>query len=183
MAWKNLVANQLVLDVGCGTGRQCIQMAKHKIYSIGIDISEEMLKVAKKKNDRLNLSEYVDLIVADGEKPPFKNNIFDACVFYGTLHHLSNPKLALHNSAKKIKKMGLIYTLDPNKSPLRPIFDFIMKIWKLYSDTHIIFATISKQQLDEWTRNAKLKGKIHFSTYLPPHPLYLLNYKFNRVIP
>ncbi len=38
-----------VLDIACGTGRHAIEMAKRGYAVTGIDISENMLKVAKEK--------------------------------------------------------------------------------------------------------------------------------------
>ena len=39
-----------IIDLGCGTGSQCRILSKHGFEVVGIDSSEKMLKVAKKKN-------------------------------------------------------------------------------------------------------------------------------------
>jgi ubiquinone/menaquinone biosynthesis C-methylase UbiE len=41
---------QKIIDLGCGTGSQCRILSKHGFEVVGIDSSEKMLKVAKKKN-------------------------------------------------------------------------------------------------------------------------------------
>ncbi|MDD3296613.1 MAG: methyltransferase domain-containing protein [Candidatus Omnitrophica bacterium] len=178
-AKRKIKKKDLVLDAGCGTGIQSLVLAKNGIRTIGIDISEEMLLIAKDKADSAGLSSFVDFIMASAERLPFKNDTFDACVLYGVLHHLSNPQNALIDVSKKIKNKGLVYTLDPHKSRLRFIFDFMMKMWRLYEDEPGKNSLISRKQLKEWFLNSGISGNIKISTYLPPHFLYPLTVKMN----
>lgn len=41
----------LILDLGCGTGNFCIEMAKRGYEMIGVDMSQEMLSCAKIKSE------------------------------------------------------------------------------------------------------------------------------------
>lgn len=45
----NLIKGKKILDVGCGTGRDCREFSKLGFEVDGIDVSEEMLKFAKKE--------------------------------------------------------------------------------------------------------------------------------------
>jgi 2-polyprenyl-3-methyl-5-hydroxy-6-metoxy-1,4-benzoquinol methylase len=47
-----------ILDIGCGTGRHSIELAKRGYRITGIDLSESQLKMAKEKafSDNLKLS-------------------------------------------------------------------------------------------------------------------------------
>ena len=65
---------QSALDLGCGTGEMLkliLQKDPHKELC-GIDLSEEMLAVAKSK-----LPEQVKLLLGDSEALPFPDNAFD----------------------------------------------------------------------------------------------------------
>jgi demethylmenaquinone methyltransferase/2-methoxy-6-polyprenyl-1,4-benzoquinol methylase len=70
----------VILEVACGTGRATVEMAKRigergKIYAI--DLTEAMLKRAKKKIEKYDLIERVDLRVGDARKIPFPDEMFD----------------------------------------------------------------------------------------------------------
>jgi len=75
-----------ILDVCTGTGTQAFAFAKRGYEVVGIDLSEEMLRMAKKKNKYEN----VRFVVADATKMPFDFEpvYFDfACISFG-LHEM-----------------------------------------------------------------------------------------------
>ena len=61
-----LPAGSLIIDVGCGTGRHSIELAKRGFNVTGIDISEGMLKEAEKTAQKENVK--VKFIKADAVK-------------------------------------------------------------------------------------------------------------------
>jgi SAM-dependent methyltransferase len=178
---RNLGAQDLVLDIGCGPGRQCVPMAERQIRAIGIDIDEEMLGEAVRKIREKSLGRMADFIVADGENPPVKQNSFTACVLYGVLHHLSDKPKAIVNASKKLVPGGLIYSLDPHKSSARFVFDFLMKVWQLYVEEADEDPLITEDQLYKWMQNARINGKVQLSTYLPPH-LFVAGFSANVLL-
>lgn len=116
---KNISGKDFVLDLGCGTARQSIPLAKANAKVIGIDICEEMLMLGRQKIKKADVDDLVDLIVADCENAPVVDNRFTACVLYGTLHHIPRPDKALESASSKLVAGGLVYAMEPNKSPLR----------------------------------------------------------------
>src|SRR3990167_6368968 len=60
------VKHKKILDFGCGTGIYAKLLTKKGAIVKGFDISEEMLKIAKQENPKL------DLIMGSGYKIPFK---------------------------------------------------------------------------------------------------------------
>lgn len=96
----------LVIDIGCGTGRNMIKKEALKYY--GVDFSEGQLKHAKKHikkgkiNARVFKSEVYNL-----DKKIFKNEMFDSGLFMATLHCIENKKnrkLALNEFYRILKK-------------------------------------------------------------------------------
>lgn len=177
---KNLHSGDTVLELGCGTGRQCIPLARQGIATVGIDISEEMLIYAKEKIRSFNLQASVDLIVGDATNPPVKNDFFNACIIYGSLHHFPDKSALLQNAIKKIRHRGLFFSLDPNDSPFRMIFDLAMKVWKLYNNDDVEDNyLLSEKWLSQCLLNAGVQSRIRYSTFILPHVFYLFNNSLN----
>src|SRR5258706_8007181 len=51
-----------VLDIGCGTGTLALRCLRRGAYVRGLDISEQMLAVARKKADQEGLGSHLTLI-------------------------------------------------------------------------------------------------------------------------
>jgi len=166
---RNLTDKDFVLDIGCGTGRQCVPLAESGIRTIGIDVDEDMIVLAERKLEERNLKKLVDLVIADGQNPPVKNSSFSACVLYGVLHHMNDKASAIVNASAKISSGGLVYSLDPHKSFARAAFDMLMNIWKLYVEEASDDPLMTEQQLLAWMNRGGISGEVKLSTYLPPH--------------
>ena len=68
-----------ILDIATGTGDLALMMADLKPDRIvGLDISPGMLNVGKEKIAKANLSDKIEMIVADSEEMPFEDHTFDA---------------------------------------------------------------------------------------------------------
>lgn len=169
----------LVCDVGCGSGRQLIPLARAGMRALGVDLSEEMLQLANVRLQEMGLADYVDLIVADAEKPPLKDQVFDALVMIGTLHHVPAPQVVIHHAAQKIKTGGLFFSYDPHESPLRFIFDWLMKVWKLYEEEASSSPLFTEPGLTGWLKAAGIRSRARISTYLPPHFFYFFQHQTN----
>ena len=174
--------NDPILEVGCGSGRQSIKIANKYKDVICIDISEEMILLAKSKTDQMNRPDNLNFIVGDAEDPPVKNNMFGACIICATLHHLSSPEKAIRNLSNKLVNGGLFYSIDPHDSDVRFIFDYLMKIWKLYDEEASPSPLIEEKNLQKWLLEAQIQSNIRYSTYLPPHIFLFLREKLSLTL-
>jgi len=66
-----------ILDVGCGTGLSTTVLEERGFKAIGIDISQPMLDIAKKKGLAVKKADFTDL--------PFKDRTFDALISISAL--------------------------------------------------------------------------------------------------
>lgn len=83
-----------VLDVACGTGILFPDYIKRNVTSVtGIDISPEMVKIAKNKFSD------IDVICADVSDYIFEKQ-FDAVMIYNAFPHFSEPEKLIENLAK-----------------------------------------------------------------------------------
>ena len=184
VTFKDWVGNKLkpgdlVLNLGCGTGNEAVFLAQRRTKVLGIDISEEMIRIGKEKIDNLGLNSQIDFIVGNGENPPVINSAFQACICIGALHHFTNPEKTIENATAKLVRGGLFFSRDPHNSPLRFIFDFWMKVWKLYDEEANEDPLFTQNKLIKWMNAAGLQGTVKLSTYLPPHLLYPLSIRIN----
>lgn len=62
--------NGCYLDVGCGSGNYTELIFEKGFNICGVDISEEMLEKARRKNSQIKW------ILGDAKKLPFQNNMF-----------------------------------------------------------------------------------------------------------
>jgi len=80
--------NELVLDLGCGTGFLFEQVAKSTKLLVGIDISSKILQEAKKRAKRLPNTA---ILRADADYTPFQNRTFDHVFAVTLLQNMPNP--------------------------------------------------------------------------------------------
>ena len=64
-------SNELVLDLGCGTGFLFQHINKNVGFLVGVDVSQNALKEAKK---RIKNSSNIALVRADADNTPFKGH-------------------------------------------------------------------------------------------------------------
>ncbi|MFN3599547.1 MAG: class I SAM-dependent methyltransferase [Aquificaceae bacterium] len=108
------------LDVGTGTGEVLLK-SQNKGLRVGIDLSLEMLKVAKGK------CKACKFLVADGENMPFRDSVFSSISLSLVYRHLLNRKAFLKEAKRVLKKEGCMALLDINKFVLTPLLIFLMK--------------------------------------------------------
>ncbi len=70
-----------ILDVSCGRGTQSVFYAKnYGVNVVGIDISDDMVKVATKNAEEANLSDKIKFKLGDSQNLPFENKTFDVVI-------------------------------------------------------------------------------------------------------
>jgi SAM-dependent methyltransferase len=114
-----LVPRGRVLDVGCGTGTFLQAMGGDRYQRSGIDISEEMLRLAPDAG--------LDLRQASADRLPFASESFDLVTTIACLHHLIEPAVvaaALSEMVRVTRPGGHVLVWDHN--PLNPYWHVLM---------------------------------------------------------
>jgi SAM-dependent methyltransferase len=99
-------SNWSVLDVGTGKGRFAIWLAKKGCKVIGLDISEEMLKIAKENAKKEGVSEKIDFILGDAETLSNFKQEFNVICCMELFDHLPNISTAIREMADKLVSGG-----------------------------------------------------------------------------
>ena len=104
-----------LLDAGTGTGRMLELLAPSIKHGVGIDVSPEMLAIAR---DRLASAkiQHCQVRLSDVFRMPFatgtSDNGFDAALFHQVLHYLDDPQAAVAEAARVLKPGGRILIVD-----------------------------------------------------------------------
>jgi 2-polyprenyl-3-methyl-5-hydroxy-6-metoxy-1,4-benzoquinol methylase len=110
-----------ILDVGCGSGKFVVECAKRDAEVWGMDISKEMIEIAKEFCEKNNVE--AELRIGDATKELPKG--FDVCVALGVFEYFENPKPILMNMFASTEKGGKIIFSVPSlftfQTPLREV--------------------------------------------------------------
>lgn len=118
-----------ILDVATGTADFAIAATKlKKADIIGIDISENMLEIGKKKVQSKGLENKIKLQLADCENLPFENDCFDAITAGFGVRNFENLKKGLSQMWRVLNKNGIVVILEPSK----PKLFLIKQIYGIY---------------------------------------------------
>ena len=104
-----------LLDAGTGTGRMLELLAPHVKHAVGIDVSSEMLAIARDRLARAKINR-AQVRLGDIYRLPFPNGDtrqgFDVILFHQVLHYLDDPGAALVEAARVLRSRGRILVVD-----------------------------------------------------------------------
>jgi arsenite methyltransferase len=93
-----------ILDLACGKGiTACFLAQRNGCYVAGIDLSAELISLARDKVHSEKLSEKVALFVGDGECLPYRDLLFDAVISECSFSLLPNKKAAAIEMKRVLK--------------------------------------------------------------------------------
>ena len=128
---SNSFKTPYILDVATGTGDFAITAMKTNPTGIkGIDISENMLQIGRKKLVAKDLTGKIELMPGDSESIPFADNVFDVAMVAFGVRNFSNPMKGLLEMKRVIRNEGMIVVLEfskPSGFPFRPVYNFYFR--------------------------------------------------------
>ncbi len=122
---NKLSKNYTVADIGCGNGRHLIPCAKHCNKIIGIDISQNLLNIVKKKiiDERIK---NVSLIHANMVKIPIKENSIDSVICIASIHNIKG-------HTQRIQSIKEIYRILKNNGTA------LISVWSRWQDNYRMY--------------------------------------------
>jgi ubiquinone/menaquinone biosynthesis C-methylase UbiE len=125
---KSGITQGLALELGPGPGYLGLEWLKNTESTKlkGLDISQDMIRVAERNAKDYGLCERVEYVHSSGASVPFDDETFDAVFTNGSLHEWSDPKSTFSEMWRILKRGGRLFVSD-----LRRDMFFLMK-WFLW---------------------------------------------------
>ncbi len=130
--WRKVTVNALkklqpktILDIATGTADLAIAAAQiNPDHITGVDLSEGMLAIGRKKIEEKNLTPLISLERGDSEQLKFSDNAFDAVTVAFGVRNFQNLKSGLKEMSRVLKPGGKVFILEFSQPTLFPIKQF-----------------------------------------------------------
>ncbi len=138
--WRKKAIRQLkdvhpkkILDVATGTADVAIMTARilHPDKIIGIDISDGMLALGRKKIEKLGLGNLIELLNGDSETINFEDNSFDAVTVAFGVRNFQHLEQGLSDIKRVLKPGGKLVVLEfskPKAIGIRQLYNVYMNV-------------------------------------------------------
>jgi len=173
-AIAGLTGAEEVLDVATATGHTALALAPHARRVVGVDLTPEMLDIARRQAERRGISN-VAFALADAEALPFADRAFDVVTCRIAAHHFPAVDRFCREAARVLRPGGRLVVVD-NVAPEEPELDrFINEVEKLRDPSHhrayrlsewqafvegaglgfaVIYRFVSRVDREDWLRRA-----------------------------
>jgi len=114
----------IALDVACGTGMLCIELAKvvgNKGKVIGVDFCENMLEIGKRNISKTAYNNIIELRHGNAMELPFDDNTFDCATIGFALRNVPDVEKAIREMKRVVKPGREVVSLEFSK-PSLPVF-------------------------------------------------------------
>ena len=177
-----------VLEVGCGVGDFAIYLNNEGANVTAVDFSKKAIELAKEKGKVRNCR--INFQIADAQSLPFPDDEFDLIFSCECLEHIPEPKLALKEMNRVLKKSAKVILTTENYS--NAVILYWIKCWltkELFNsgnevqpiDHFFLFWNIQSMFHNTGFKVKKLIGSHHVFLLLPRfHPHTFVIEKFNN---
>lgn len=106
---QNINSNSQILDLGGGTGRYSLELAKNNHSVTLADFSSNSLKIAERKIEKSKLNNRIKMLQVNIEEYHFQENVYDCILCEGSvISYLSDTEKFIEKITKSLKDDGIL---------------------------------------------------------------------------
>ena len=117
-----------ILEIGCGAGVLCLELAKRGHTVIGTDVSRHVLNFADALKNQAKMGN-VSFLLGDAETLMFADRSFDVVICSEVIEHLMKPAKALSEIRRVLKKNGIAIITTPCAISLSDLFMNFLRLF------------------------------------------------------
>jgi len=172
-----------ILEVGAGTGRDSLELAKAGAQVFILDYSEESLKITAEL--AVQAPENLHLVQGDAFNSPFPSETFDIVFHQGLAEHFKDPLPLLKENARLLKKGGFCLCDVPQTFHLYTVIKHILIAFnKWFAGWETQF---TMGQLKRLMKKANLEIAHSYGDWMRPNLIYRIireiGFKFGVELP
>jgi excisionase family DNA binding protein len=133
----------IVADIGAGTGYLTIELAKKAAQVIAVDNSSQMLSVAREEAGKAGLSN-IHFLEGNAEELPLENETMDMVFANMLLHHVNDPPIVFREMYRILKSGGKVMVTDISEHG---------HTW-LRQEKSDLWLGFNQEDLNEWLKEA-----------------------------
>ena len=158
--WRNKVVDLVadtnpknILDIATGTGDLAISLTATSAEEIiGLDISDGMLEVGRKKIASKKLDGIISMVIGDSEDLPFEDHTFDAITVAFGVRNFEHLEKGLAEILRVLKPNGIFVILETSV-PTNPLYKagysfhtklIMPTIGKIFSKDKVAYSYLSE---------------------------------------
>lgn len=115
-----LSPQQLVLEIGCGTGSTALRLAQGTRRLLATDVSGEMIAIAREKHAGSPLPK-LEFAVAEADAGTLGHEAWDAVLAFNVLHLVDDLDRTLELAVAALKPGGLLIAKTPCVGEMNPL--------------------------------------------------------------
>lgn len=161
------VHEKRVLDLGCGSGEAVIPLLARGASVIAVDLSQDLIELARKRLALSRQSGNCRFIVASAYEVPLPNTSVDVILCSSLLHHMKIP-VAMEEIRRLLKSDGIVVVKEPVRfsktyAAIRSLFSERQDISE---DEHPLTLTEFEQVTQGWMATGERAFRLPFIAIL-----------------
>lgn len=118
-------AGASLLEIGCGMGTDLLQFARGGALCTGIDLTPRSIEITR---HRFALyAQPGSFMISDGERLPFRSNVFDVVYSNGVLHHTPDTEGAIREIHRVLRPGGITKVMLYHRNSLNYWVEIVLR--------------------------------------------------------